>query len=696
MTSFLSLNVRGLGNKEKREKIFQWLKSQDKHFYFLQETHASTQTKSNWEREWGYSAFFSGNTSNSEGVGILISPSIQKPDIISHQEIIPGRLQALEVVIENRSLTLINIYGPNKDNTYIFDKLKTYVQENSEKFFIIAGDFNTILDVNKDKNRGLKNTHSKCRQLLEDIITENDLIDIWRVQHPEKRQYTWHSSTKPHISSRLDYFLIPSCFNNCSIKSNITAGYRTDHSTVSITLDLSDRKKGPGIFKLNNSILLDKKYQNLMRICIKDTVEINKNATPNVLWEIIKGTIRNESIKYATYKKKCENEKETKLKNEIENLENEMIPVTTLNKDEVKKNLLQKKTDLNTLLDKKIDGIILRAKADYVEYNEKNTKYFSSLEKKHAEMKTITRLNVQNKILTDQKDILNETKAYYSKLYSKQNCSTPNTNFFDDSLNKLDDTEKLSCEGILTDYECGNALKEMKNNKSPGSDGITTEFYKIFWNEIKAYLTNSLNYCYNIGSLNELQSQSLITLLPKPEKDATSLKNWRPISLLNTDYKIASKAIANRIKSVLPNIISDSQTGFIKGRYIGENVRLLEEILDFVEDANIPCLLFFSDFEKAFDSVDHTYIFDTLKHFNFGESLRKWVSTLYNGAKSCVFNNGHMTDFFYIKRGVRQGCPLSPYLFIIAIELLSASISKNQNIKGLKIGKIELTRNVST
>ena len=142
------------------------------------------------------------------------------------------------------------MYGPNnrEDNTYIFEKLKTYVQENSEKFFIIAGDFNTILDVNKDKNRGLRSTHTKCRQLFEDIITENDLIDILRVQHPKKSQYTWHSSTQTYISSRLDYFLIPSCCYNCSMKSNITAGYRTDHSTVSITLHLSNRNKGPGIF----------------------------------------------------------------------------------------------------------------------------------------------------------------------------------------------------------------------------------------------------------------------------------------------------------------------------------------------------------------------------------------------------------------------------------------------------------------
>ena len=358
--------------------------------------------------------------------------------------------------------------------------------------------------------------------------------------------------------------------------------------------------------------------------------------------------------------------------------------------EQIQQDLLNKKTELNEILDKKLNGILLRAKADFVEYNEKNTSFFSSMEKKHAEKKIISRLNVNDRIITDQKEILEETKQYYANLYSKKECGDTNYDFFDNSIKKLNENEKISCEGLLTDRECANALKDMKNNKSPGSDGITTEFYKIFWNDIKGFLVDSLNYSYNEGSLSEIQSQSLITLLPKQDKDTSNLKNWRPISLLNTDYKITAKAIANRIKPLLPSIISDTQTGFIKGRYIGENVRLLDEVMDYVEDANIPCLLFFSDFEKAFDSVDRNYLFKTLAHFNFGNSIKHWINTLYNGAKSCVYNNGHMTEFFRIERGVRQGCPLSPYLFIIAIELLSQYISKHQDIKGIRIGGAEI------
>ena len=145
------------------------------------------------------------------------------------------------------------------------------------------------------------------------------------------------------------------------------------------------------------------------------------------------------------------------------------------------------------------------------------------------------------------------------------------------------------------------------------------------------------------------------------------------------------KAIANRIKKVLPTLIHETQTGFMKGRYIGANIRLILETIDITDENNLPGMIFFSDFEKAFDSINHEYMFKCLRHFNFKNDLVNWVKLLYKNAKSCVTNNGHHSDFFHIWRGVRQGCPLSPYLFIICIELLSNQVRKSPDIKGIYI-----------
>jgi hypothetical protein len=113
-------------------------------------------------------------------------------------------------------------------------------------------------------------------------------------------------------------------------------------------------------------------------------------------------------------------------------------------------------------------------------------------------------------------------------------------------------------------------------------------------------------------------------------------QNWRPISLLNTLYKIGSGVIANRIKKVLPTLIDNDQTGFIAGRYIGENIRLLFDIMEYAEENDIPGLFLLIDFEKAFDSISWNFLSNILKFFNFGESIQKWVKTFYNNIKSAA------------------------------------------------------------
>lgn len=116
-------------------------------------------------------------------------------------------------------------------------------------------------------------------------------------------------------------------------------------------------------------------------------------------------------------------------------------------------------------------------------------------------------------------------------------------------MNTLTEQDNEICKGdTINEHESATALKEMNNNKSPGSDGLTTEFYKIFWNDLKLFFIKSINFSYVNKSLTELQTQSIITMLPKANKDTSLIDNWRPISLLNTDYKIISKVIANRIK----------------------------------------------------------------------------------------------------------------------------------------------------
>ena len=129
--------------------------------------------------------------------------------------------------------------------------------------------------------------------------------------------------------------------------------------------------------------------------------------------------------------------------------------------------------------------------------------------------------------------------------------------------------------------------------------------------------------------------------------------NWRPITLLNVDYKILSKAIALRIEKVLPRLINCNQTGFMKGRYIGQNIRLINDIMEQTKLQNIPGILLLLDFRKAFDTVEWDFIQQTLNLFNFGTFLKQWVKTPYTNTESSVLHNGYTTDYFKLSRGVR-------------------------------------------
>ena len=162
------------------------------------------------------------------------------------------------------------------------------------------------------------------------------------------------------------------------------------------------------------------------------------------------------------------------------------------------------------------------------------------------------------------------------------------------------------------------------------------------------------------------------------------------MTLLNCDYKIASKAIANRIKIVLPELISEDQSGFIKNRCISDNIRTLDSAIKYAENKGLPGLLLFLDFEKAFDTLEWSFINQTLRHFGFGPSLLNWVELFYCNTESCILNNGWASNFFELSRGVRQGCPLSPYLFILSVEILAEAIRNKKEIKGIKIYNTEV------
>ena len=200
----------------------------------------------------------------------------------------------------------------------------------------------------------------------------------------------------------------------------------------------------------------------------------------------------------------------------------------------------------------------------------------------------------------------------------------------------------------------------MPNNKTPGSDGLSAEFYKCFWKDIKDLVINSLNEGFEKNELSETRKQGILILLHK-KRDKRLLDNWRPISLLNIDYKIAAKVICKRLQNVITKIISKDQTGYLKLRSASENLRLVEDIIDFCLHLNLPGILIFIDFKKAFDNVAHNFLFKLLKKFQFTNSFIRWIKVLYNNASGKVISNGWVSQSFKIEQGVDKAALFQRY-----------------------------------
>ena len=324
--------------------------------------------------------------------------------------------------------------------------------------------------------------------------------------------------------------------------------------------------------------------------------------------------IRAFTIAFSKKKAKRQRDEESILLSEIIKLQSKL---RTSYSDSLKAELERIRFKLSKIVGIKTRGTIVRCRARWYEHGKRrNSKYFYNLEKRNQKKKHITSLvnNVGDKI-TNPKDILEEEESSFEEVYTSRNMdpNCPTFNEFFETENVLSEEIAKTCEGVMSIHECEIALKTMENIKTPGTDGLTPEFYRYFWNLLGSFMVNSFNYAFRNGTLTISQRQRIISLIPKKKKNTEYLKNWRPVSLLNVDYKIATKTIALRLEKILPNLIHPCQSGYVKGRFVGEIIRLIADAMHFTKEKNIPGVAVFLDFEKAFDSIERNFFINASK-----------------------------------------------------------------------------------
>ena len=691
----MSLNARGLRDGKKRREILRWLKryyNAEKNFTFIQESHSSKEDELNWKSKWGSSIIYSHGTKDSKGVMILCPYDMQNFEIIDKWSDTDGRICMLKLKVGDDTFCLINVYAPTKNNQKLqllfLDNLQNLITENEEASFIIAGDFNTYLDPTLDKCGGTFEPTSTFSKRLQQLMDNFQLSDVWRIHNPVTKRFTWRQS-KPLVQSRLDYFLISinlmQNVKQCEIKPSI----KTDHSLLSLKIKLKfGEKRGPGFWKFNASLLKDEIFIDYIKEIIAQLKHELKHMDNKALkWDYMKSEIRQRTIGYA----KTQSQLKKAYENELKEKYNDLATKYADNNDNaVLLQIEEVKRDIENINKLKTEGCRLRSKANILE-EQKNASYYSNKEKKNYKTCHITMLeDEKGNQINEPSNILEETKRFYEDLYAETENINDYDKYFLNNIPQLDKKLVDVGEEEITVEECGKALKKMKNGKTPGNDGLTVEFYKMFWSSIKDLVYESFLFAYDIGELSIDQKRGIIKLIPQKDKIIKFLKNWRPISLLNTDYKIIAHILAMRLQKILPSIIHPDQNGYIEGRFIGCNIRTIYDMIEMSQNQSPSNLITFIDYEKAFDNVKWNFLNKALKAFGFGEYFRKWIQVMYANVNSCVMNNGYSSAFFHLSKGIRQGCPMSALLFLIVVEVLAIHIRENKNIKGIMLNGNEV------
>jgi len=688
--SFATFNVKGQQSEQKRKKQYYLIQNMGMDFLFLQETHSEPGDELLWGRQWGGISFFSHGSSNSRGVSIHIRRGLH-PKILETEADDKGRMLWLKIELYGHTFGLLNIYAPNneKDQFEFYEGVLETLNKKKHRniHFIMGGDFNIVRNPEKDKLGGLQIHRSvRVHEKLEQILSELYLIDIWRAKNRYLKGYTWRQST-PKIMCRLDMWFASQDVLQAVIGSDIKPSVASDHSIVTLVLEINNfTKRGPGTWKLNTQILAEEEYQRVVELEIKLFNQYDKDDTIDIgyLWDELKCRLKIATIRYCQERSKRKRNQEEKLRRDIDKLEKELH-----NQDEITiQEYSRLKNEFENYYDEKVQGAILRSRARWTMQGEKNTKYFYGLEKRNYAMECITQLETENGITSDPSKISNEIFYHFQSLYdSEPPCSSNENPIFLTGMRQVSNTDnELLCKEI-TLGECEEALKGMPDGKSPGSDGLPAEFYKKFWPLLKDYLLALYKDCLVNGGFLGSQRTGLIKLIPKQDRNLLKLTSWRPLTLLNVDYKILSKALAGRLKVVLPDIINEDQAGFLKGRYAGENIRCILDIAEHLVLEQTPALLVSLDIERAYDNLHHDFLFKAMMAFGINLEFCSMVKALMAGSSSHVVNNGFLSNPISIQKGVKQGDPISSYLFILAIETLASAIRESKEIEGIQIGE---------
>ena len=566
-----------------------------------------------------------------------------------------------------------------KINKYI-EKLRNGNEDHANN--MILGDFNFI-DNEKDKVSGLNNTDKLLCKTWYPFLAEMDMVDPYREQNPKRRIWSFIGTGKAG-NSRIDRLYV----NEINMKNVTNIKYTQTpfggHRVLSFTIK-SQNERGRGYYKMNTSILKDARYNEIVHETLNEIEDQNINNAIEK-WEVFLLTIKAKSISYSQEKNRIKRNVKGKIRTKILDIEENPIEMQNSYVSEQYNHLKQK---LKEIEEKEIEGYKTRIKhMPSYEKGEADIAFYSKMEERKIGKDIIGQLgeSKDGEIFTDNENMKRISTKFYTELYtpSKVNEKTQDR-LLRNIKKKITAEQRATLDAPLTIEEIRKTIFQIQTGKSPGLDGIPIEFYQEFWDVIKDLYFAFIREV-RTAAFSNAKNTSVIKIIYKKKGEIYLLCNYRPISLINVDIKILTKVLANRLKYVLPTIIHESQTA-VYGRKIDQTIHTIRDLIDIANKEDEQAAFIFLDQEKAFDRVNHNFLYKTMGAFGIGEEFIHWVSKVYSNASAVVNINGFLSKQISLKRGVRQGCPLSALLYVMVIEVLAIQLRINPNIVGFQIGE---------
>jgi exonuclease III len=690
----LTLNIKGGGEIEKVAEAIRFARDRRADLLLLCESHITDYKLSLFQNRWKHLGWYTNcQDPNAKGVTIIILNPIIIPleTITVEYKDTDSRILKVSIMAEGKTVRVTGIYAPNNetDNVNFFRKVKAL--ELNGRSDIILGDFNRC-EESLDRNP----TRAEDRRVREALanLREDRLIDGWRATNPDERQYTFWSNNDLLSASRIDRILVTKKVFNLSSNWQIElCPDWTDHAAVSVEYFPHDRiKTGKGQWYMNThtfttepmiELVANADIRHLKRIesWSQKIDDADPNQGKRYADKIIKRFSRymTELRSSAMELQKKESLKANKLE---QRLRKRICKIDTRERDRrAAQKIRGYKIRLEALLENKARRRVLYTRLKWVDAST-GTAEFWSLGQETAIMQRIHALrDDKDKLRKKPQEILNIATEFYKDLYSKRTTYKKDQ---DRLLNHISPGNFENITGPFSNTEVQKVIRGWNNGKAPGPDGIPYEFFKHF--AVKGSLLETalvavtsilVQPCkYGIIMPEEWALGTIKILWKKGEKE--DIKNYRPLSMTNSVFKLFSTLVNNRLVVGFSNCIGTHQVGFMPGRQIYDHVKHVQTVIDYAKISNQPLYIAFLDQLKAYDRVDHDFTWKILDRWGVPQETIEAIRGCYKSAQSTVMVNKFTSEPFPVRSGVRQGDPLSSIIFnavieTLALELLSAN-----------------------